>query len=116
MINPKDVKYIRLSDIKACPTSGIFFNVLFNLNKFIAFEQRDPFQAHAEKQGAEKTYTQNSLFIVSSDILCHSILGQASCMLIRLQLGPSSRRTRLKWPSKFVVHACVLTLTFRLSK
>eukprot|EP00667_Euglena_gracilis_P003178 EG_transcript_3184 len=56
MINPRDPKHIRLSDIKACPTSGIFFNVLFNLNKFIAFEQRDPFQAHAEKQNSlEKT-------------------------------------------------------------
>jgi serine/threonine-protein phosphatase 2A regulatory subunit B'' len=55
MINPVDPKCIRLTDIKACPTSGVFFNVLFNLNKFIAFEQRDPFQAHAEKQGPEKT-------------------------------------------------------------
>ena len=55
MINPQDPKYIRLSDIKVCPTSGIFFNVLFNLNKFIGFEQRDPFQAHAEKQGPERT-------------------------------------------------------------
>eukprot|EP01004_Peranema_trichophorum_P007952 NODE_671_length_2481_cov_77.005513_g576_i0.p1 GENE.NODE_671_length_2481_cov_77.005513_g576_i0~~NODE_671_length_2481_cov_77.005513_g576_i0.p1 ORF type:complete len:687 (-),score=144.26 NODE_671_length_2481_cov_77.005513_g576_i0:312-2372(-) len=55
MINPKEPKNIRLSDIKNCPTSGVFFNVLFNLNKFIAFEQRDPFQAHAEKQGPEKT-------------------------------------------------------------
>eukprot|EP00669_Euglena_mutabilis_P011268 TRINITY_DN592_c0_g1_i1.p1 TRINITY_DN592_c0_g1~~TRINITY_DN592_c0_g1_i1.p1 ORF type:complete len:617 (-),score=141.77 TRINITY_DN592_c0_g1_i1:156-1985(-) len=56
MIHPKDPNRIRLSDLKACPTSGIFFNVLFNLNKFIAFEQRDPFQAHAEKQNsAERT-------------------------------------------------------------
>eukprot|EP01062_Namystynia_karyoxenos_P022919 TRINITY_DN1880_c0_g1_i6.p1 TRINITY_DN1880_c0_g1~~TRINITY_DN1880_c0_g1_i6.p1 ORF type:complete len:704 (+),score=230.62 TRINITY_DN1880_c0_g1_i6:152-2263(+) len=55
MIHPKDPKAIRLSDLKACKLSGNFFNSLFNLNKFIAFEQRDPFVAHAEKQMPEKT-------------------------------------------------------------
>eukprot|EP01012_Entosiphon_sulcatum_P008588 TRINITY_DN14708_c0_g1_i1.p1 TRINITY_DN14708_c0_g1~~TRINITY_DN14708_c0_g1_i1.p1 ORF type:complete len:667 (-),score=99.01 TRINITY_DN14708_c0_g1_i1:47-2047(-) len=55
MINPKDPKNLRLSDIKACPTSGVFFNALFNLTKFIAFEQRDPFLVHAEKQQGRRT-------------------------------------------------------------
>eukprot|EP00759_Apiculatamorpha_spiralis_P057649 PhF_6_TR8734/c0_g1_i1/m.13735/K11583/PPP2R3; serine/threonine-protein phosphatase 2A regulatory subunit B'' len=55
MLKPKDPKNITLRDFKACPTGGVFFNVLMNLNKFLIFEQRDPFQAHAEKQLPEKT-------------------------------------------------------------
>ncbi len=30
------------------PQSGIFFNALFNLHKFLSFENRDPFAARAE--------------------------------------------------------------------
>eukprot|EP00756_Hemistasia_phaeocysticola_P029165 Hpha_TRINITY_DN16212_c1_g3::TRINITY_DN16212_c1_g3_i1::g.13095::m.13095/K11583/PPP2R3; serine/threonine-protein phosphatase 2A regulatory subunit B'' len=55
MIHPRDPKAIRLADLKACKLSGNLFNALFNLNKFIAFEQRDPFVTHAEKQLPEKT-------------------------------------------------------------
>ena len=35
--------YITLSDLKGCKLSGNVFNILFNLNKFVAFESRDPF-------------------------------------------------------------------------
>jgi Ca2+-binding EF-hand superfamily protein len=55
MVKPKDPKCITMRDFRACPTAGVFFNVLMNLNKFLIFEQRDPFAAHAEKQLAEKT-------------------------------------------------------------
>eukprot|EP00662_Eupelagonemidae_sp_cell21_P007720 gene7720-19822_t len=55
IIKPANPKEIRLLDLKGCRLSGNFFNSLFNLNKFIAFEQRDPFAAHAEKQLPEKT-------------------------------------------------------------
>ena len=35
---------IKLRDFLRNPrNTGVFFEVLFNLNKFIAFEQRDPF-------------------------------------------------------------------------
>ena len=56
MIHPEGTDGLRLSDFKNCKLSGNFFNALFNLTKFIAFEQRDPFMAHAEKQMVEKTY------------------------------------------------------------
>eukprot|EP01061_Rhynchopus_euleeides_P018103 TRINITY_DN29944_c0_g1_i1.p1 TRINITY_DN29944_c0_g1~~TRINITY_DN29944_c0_g1_i1.p1 ORF type:complete len:711 (+),score=231.94 TRINITY_DN29944_c0_g1_i1:296-2428(+) len=55
MISPAHKDGLRLSDIRHCRLSGNFFNALFNLTKFIAFEQRDPFMAHAEKQWPEKT-------------------------------------------------------------
>merc|ERR1711871_594641 len=32
------------------PISGVFFNILFNLNKFLSFEQRDPFQSRAARE------------------------------------------------------------------
>jgi serine/threonine-protein phosphatase 2A regulatory subunit B'' len=35
--------YITLRDLKGCRLSGSVFNILFNLNKFMAFETRDPF-------------------------------------------------------------------------
>lgn len=35
--------YITLRDVKSSKLSGNVFNILFNLNKFIAFESRDPF-------------------------------------------------------------------------
>ena len=34
---------LTLRDLKGCKLSGNFFNILFNLNKFVAFETRDPF-------------------------------------------------------------------------
>lgn len=35
--------HLTLRDLKNCKLSGNFFNILFNLNKFVAFETRDPF-------------------------------------------------------------------------
>lgn len=35
--------YFTLRDLKGCKLSGNVFNILFNLNKFMAFETRDPF-------------------------------------------------------------------------
>ena len=34
---------LTLRDLKRCKLSGNFFNILFNLNKFVAFETQDPF-------------------------------------------------------------------------
>ena len=49
MIKPSDPRRITLKDIKRCKLSGIFFNVLFNLNKFIAYENRDPFAIQQDR-------------------------------------------------------------------
>ncbi|KAL8551960.1 hypothetical protein ACS0TY_000855 [Phlomoides rotata] len=43
MISPEDDSYFTLHDIKGSKLSGSVFNILFNLNKFMAFETRDPF-------------------------------------------------------------------------
>ena len=43
MLTPEKEGRITLRDLKRCKLAGNFFNVLFNLNKFIAFETRDPF-------------------------------------------------------------------------
>ncbi|CAI7837637.1 unnamed protein product, partial [Closterium sp. NIES-53] len=39
-----------LRDLKGCRLSGNFFNILFNLNKFVAFETRDPFLIRQERE------------------------------------------------------------------
>mmetsp|Transcript_27528 Transcript_27528/g.44795 ORF Transcript_27528/g.44795 Transcript_27528/m.44795 type:complete len:574 (+) Transcript_27528:137-1858(+) len=49
MLHPTIVGKITLKDLKRCKTAGILFNVLFNLNKFLAWEQRDPFLARQEQ-------------------------------------------------------------------
>jgi hypothetical protein len=43
MVKPAHQARFHLSDLKGCKLAGNFFNILFNLNKFIAFETRDPF-------------------------------------------------------------------------
>lgn len=43
MVGPEDDTFFTLKDFRRCKLSGHFFNVLFNLNKFMAFEARDPF-------------------------------------------------------------------------
>uniref|UniRef100_A0A0D9YNL2 EF-hand domain-containing protein n=1 Tax=Oryza glumipatula TaxID=40148 RepID=A0A0D9YNL2_9ORYZ len=43
MIGPENETFFTLKDFRRCKLSGHFFNILFNLNKFMAFEARDPF-------------------------------------------------------------------------
>ncbi|KAF3436128.1 hypothetical protein FNV43_RR23220 [Rhamnella rubrinervis] len=50
MIAPKSEDYITLQDLKGCKLSGNVFNILFNLNKFVAFESRDPFLIRQERE------------------------------------------------------------------
>lgn len=50
MIKPGSEGVFTLRDLKRCSLSGNFFNVLSNLNKFIAFETRDPFLIRQERE------------------------------------------------------------------
>jgi serine/threonine-protein phosphatase 2A regulatory subunit B'' len=49
MIMPKREGVFTMKDLRSSPLASNFFNILFNLNKFIAFEQRDPFQMRQEQ-------------------------------------------------------------------
>ncbi|GKV19069.1 hypothetical protein SLEP1_g29368 [Rubroshorea leprosula] len=55
MICPEDEGFITLRDLKGCKLSGHVFNILFNLNKFIAFENRDPFLIRQERENPTLT-------------------------------------------------------------
>ncbi|KAI5554578.1 hypothetical protein POPTR_019G019500v4 [Populus trichocarpa] len=55
MIGPEDESYITLRDLKGCKLSGSVFNILFNLNKFMAFETRDPFLIRQERENPTLT-------------------------------------------------------------
>ena len=61
MINPANPEALTLPDLlrpDVLPYSGTLFDCLFNLNKFIKFETRDPF---AEKIKREGTHSPNHL-------------------------------------------------------
>ncbi|KAI5016485.1 hypothetical protein ZWY2020_006336 [Hordeum vulgare] len=47
--------YFTLRDLKRCKLSGNIFNILFNLNKFMAFETRDPFLIRQERENPTLT-------------------------------------------------------------
>lgn len=50
MISPEREDYITIQDFRGCKLSGNIFNILFNLNKFMAFESRDPFLIRQERE------------------------------------------------------------------
>ena len=50
MLQPETNGVITVRDLRKCKLAGNFFNVLFNLNKFIAFESRDPFSIRRERE------------------------------------------------------------------
>ncbi|KAH9569798.1 hypothetical protein CY35_02G009800 [Sphagnum magellanicum] len=55
MICPHKEGQLTLRDLKRCKLSGNFFNILFNLNKFVAFETRDPFLIRQEREDPSLT-------------------------------------------------------------
>ncbi|KAJ3693159.1 hypothetical protein LUZ60_012254 [Juncus effusus] len=50
MICPQNDGFLTLKDFKGCKLAGHVFNILFNLNKFMAFESRDPFLIRQERE------------------------------------------------------------------
>ncbi|CAN7089607.1 unnamed protein product [Brassica rapa subsp. narinosa] len=55
MIGPENESYVTLHDLKGSKLSGNVFNILFNLNKFMAFETRDPFLIRQERENPTLT-------------------------------------------------------------
>lgn len=55
MIGPENESCLTLRDLKGCKLSGNVFNILFNLNKFMAFETRDPFLIRQERENPTLT-------------------------------------------------------------
>ncbi|KAE8728506.1 protein prenyltransferase alpha subunit repeat-containing protein 1-like isoform X1 [Hibiscus syriacus] len=55
MIKPENESFIMLRDLKGSKLSGSVFNILFNLNKFMAYETRDPFLIRQERENPTLT-------------------------------------------------------------
>ncbi|CAM9138928.1 unnamed protein product, partial [Discosporangium mesarthrocarpum] len=58
MLKLGDRNYVTLQDFlkpEALKVAGVFFDALFNLNKFIGFEQRDPFAERQKRNDPFKT-------------------------------------------------------------
>ena len=59
MLNPEDPSFFAMRDLKKSRAlAGTLFNVLFNLNKFVAFETRDPFTVRQEREEAASGATE----------------------------------------------------------
>jgi serine/threonine-protein phosphatase 2A regulatory subunit B'' len=53
MIKPKNSEYLIVEDFlqpECCQVSGALFDALFNLNKYLMFEQRDPFVERQKRE------------------------------------------------------------------
>jgi hypothetical protein len=50
---PQEGAYTLADVRRARPQSALLFNTLFNLHKFLAFENRDPFALRAESLGED---------------------------------------------------------------
>ncbi|KAG8070116.1 hypothetical protein GUJ93_ZPchr0006g44876 [Zizania palustris] len=70
MIGPEDENYFTLKDFRRCKLSGHFFNILFNLNKFMAFEARDPFLI---RQVSQVPTHSDKLRVTVISLLAHAI-------------------------------------------
>ncbi|XP_074311395.1 serine/threonine protein phosphatase 2A regulatory subunit B''beta-like isoform X2 [Silene latifolia] len=55
MIKPENGSFVTIRDLKGSKLSGNVFNILFNLNKFMAFETRDPFLIRQERENPTLT-------------------------------------------------------------
>ncbi|CAN6853843.1 unnamed protein product [Brassica oleracea] len=55
MIGPENESRVTLHDLRGSKLSGNVFNILFNLNKFMAFETRDPFLIRQERENPTLT-------------------------------------------------------------
>ncbi|KAK3733912.1 hypothetical protein QZH41_000982 [Actinostola sp. cb2023] len=55
MVKPVSEEKITLSDLRRCKMAHIFYNTFFNLDKYIEFEQRDPFATAKESSDVEST-------------------------------------------------------------
>ncbi|GMI88819.1 hypothetical protein like AT5G28850 [Hibiscus trionum] len=55
MIKPEDESLITLRDLKGSKLSASVFNILFNLNKFMAFKSHDPFLIRQERENPTLT-------------------------------------------------------------
>lgn len=53
MVKPKTPGCVTLSDLKNCKLAYIFFNTFFNLDKYLEYEQRDPFAAARDLQDGD---------------------------------------------------------------
>uniref|UniRef100_A0A5B7ATN6 EF-hand domain-containing protein n=1 Tax=Davidia involucrata TaxID=16924 RepID=A0A5B7ATN6_DAVIN len=55
MIGPENERFFTFRDLKGSKLSSSIFNILFNLNKFMAFETRDPFLIRQERENPTLT-------------------------------------------------------------
>jgi serine/threonine-protein phosphatase 2A regulatory subunit B'' len=53
LVKPGEHGKIRLKDLKRCKLTNVFYDTFINLEKYLEFEQRDPFAALRDLEGPE---------------------------------------------------------------
>ena len=48
MLKPKCPNKISLADLKACKMTSLFFNIFFNVNKYMNEDESDPYESATE--------------------------------------------------------------------
>ena len=75
MVQPAEEGIFTLQDLKRQKSlAGILFNILFNLNKFIAFETRDPFVVRQVSSNASSSDSASHPYSHLSGMLCPSVI------------------------------------------
>ena len=53
LVKPTECGKIRLKDLKQCKMTNVFFDTFINLEKYLEYEQRDPFSNIRDLDGPE---------------------------------------------------------------
>lgn len=84
LVKPKNSGKITLGDLKNCQMAHIFFDTFFNLEKYLAHEQRDPFavQKDIDSEGSEPSdwdkYASEEYEILVAEEIEHEQLHEGS--------------------------------------
>jgi serine/threonine-protein phosphatase 2A regulatory subunit B'' len=55
LVKPEENGKIRLKDLKQCKMTNVFFDTFINLEKYLEYEQRDPFSNMRDLEGPEQS-------------------------------------------------------------
>lgn len=55
LVKPAEAGKIRLKDLKQCKMANVFFDTFINLEKYLEYEQRDPFSNYRDTENPEQS-------------------------------------------------------------
>lgn len=98
MVKPAREDVITLADLRRCKLTPFFFNMLFNLNKFIRHEQRDALAVEREKAYPHLSYV--SIFWEKTELSIY-------CMRLYVNSTCSDSNLCAEYVNHFAFFVCV---------